>query len=122
MDWNFVFFVVEEGFVGLIALAATLPVFAFAATPKRKLWASSSTLVALLFFVTTCVLAGTPGIEVSRPAGYLPLAGLAATVVLIAPSTFSLRWRWFGLLHLLTVGAAAYLCFIGGLAISHDAT
>lgn len=122
MDWPYVLFVAEQGIPGLIGLAVTLPVFALAATQNRKFKATAANFFALAAFVVTCLLAGIPGIESSWLAGLFQLAGLVVTVVLIVPSVLALRWRWVGALHLLTVAAAVYLCFIGGLAISHDAT
>jgi len=122
MDWRHVLFAAEQGIPGLIGLISILPVFALAATPNGKLKASAASLSAFLVFATSCLLAGIPGIESSQPARYFPVAGLVVTVALVAPSVLALRWRWVGVLHLLTVAAAAYLWFVGSLAISHDAT
>jgi hypothetical protein len=67
-------------------------------------------------------LAGVSGIENSQVAQLLPLGGFAIAVVLVVPSTFALRWRWLGLVHLLTAAATLYLWFVAALGISHDAT
>lgn len=122
MDWHHVLFAMEQGTPGLLALAATLPFFALNASPGRKLWASSPSLAALLVFFGSCLLAGVSGIETSQFAELLPMAGFIAALILVLPSTFSLRWRWIGLLHLLTAAAVGYLLFVATLAISHDAT
>ena len=122
MDWGHVLFAAKQGIPGLLVLASMLPIFALAASAGRRLRASSASLSCLAAFPISCLLAGLPGIETSQVGGVIPLAGLAVTVVLLVPSVLALRWRWFGLLHLLTVAAAAYLWFIGALAISHDAT
>lgn len=121
MDWDNVLFSAEQGIPGLIALAAIFPAFALAATPNRKLKAPAAGLSAFFFFAASCFVEGIPGIESSQLASYFPLAGLVATLALVAPSVLALRWRWVGVLHLLTVTAAAYLWFVGSLAISHDA-
>ena len=122
MDWRHVVFATEQGTAGLLALAAMLPVFALTASPGRKLLASSSSLAAILVFFGSCLLAGVPGIETSQVAQLVPPAGFAVAIVLVAPSAFALRWRWLGLLHLLTAAAVAFLWFVATLAIGHVAT
>lgn len=122
MDLHHVLFAAEQGIPGLIGLTVILPAFVLSSTPNRKLKASAAGLSAFFFFAASCLVAGIPGIESSQLARYFPLAGLVVTVALVAPSVLALRWRWVGVLHLLTVAAAAYLWFAGSLAISHDAT
>lgn len=122
MDWRHVLFAAEQGIPELIGLTVILPAFALAATPNGKLKASAASLSTFFAFTASCLLAGIPDIESSQLARYFPGAGLVVTVALVAPSVLALRWRWVGVLHLLTVAAAAYLWFVGSLAISHDAT
>ena len=122
MDWRHVLFAVEQGTIGLLALTVSFPAFALAASPGRRLRASAPSLAATLVFFASCLMAGVSGIEASQIAEFLPLAGFGVAVVLVAPSTLALRWRWLGLLHLLTAAAVAYLWFVATLAISHDAT
>ena len=122
MDWRYVQFAAVQGIPALLGLAATLPIFAYAATANRRLRASSASLASACFFVASCLVAGLPGVEASQLVWVLPLAGLVATLALIVPSILALRWRWLGLLHLVTLAAAAYLGFISSLAIGHDGT
>ncbi|RDZ26255.1 hypothetical protein DX914_18470 [Lysobacter silvisoli] len=122
MDWRFVLFVAGQGIPGLLGLLATFPVFVLAASPGRKLRAVSATLAALAVFFAACLLAGLPDVQTSRLAGAFPVVGSLAVLSLLVPSIRALKWRWFGLLHAVTLFASAYLCFIGALGISHDAT
>lgn len=122
MDWHRVLFAAEQGIPGLVGLTVILPALILSATPNLKLKASAAGISSLLFFAASCLVAGIPDIESSQLAGYFPLAGLVVTIVLVGPSVLALRWRWVGVLHLLTVAAAAYLWFVGSLVISHDAT
>lgn len=107
---------------GLIGLLAVAPLFALSSAPDRKLWAASAPIAGLVVFAVACLLAGIPNVQSSQLARAFPLVGAVAVLALIAPSTLALRWRWLGLLHLLTLAASAYLWFIASLAISHDAT
>lgn len=122
MDWRHVLFAAEQGLVGLLAIVATLPVLVLASSPGRRALAASSSIAAIFVFFGSCLLAGLPNIEASQVAQLFPLSGFAAALLLVAPSIFALRWRWLGLLHLLTVAAVAYLWFVAMLVISHDAT
>ena len=122
MDWRQVLFALEEGIPGLVAIVLCIPVFAFCAASDRKLWAVSPLLVSLLVFGVASFLAGIPNIETSPIAGYFPLAGFLVAVGLVAPSVLALRWRWIGILHLITIVAVVYLWFVASLSISHDGT
>ena len=90
------------------------------ASQGRRLIACSPSLAALAVFAISCIVAGLPGVEHRPLVEYVPLLGLLLTIVLFVPSTLSLRNRWFGLIHLLTLAGALLSWFVGAMAITHD--
>jgi hypothetical protein len=120
MDWSYSLFTAEQGLLGIYPLFAALLALLMAASPGRKVVATSPIWVGLATFAISCIAAGLSGVEHRPLVGYFPLLSLLATVVLIVPSTLSLRRRWLGAIHLLTLSGALLSCFVASMAIAHD--
>jgi hypothetical protein len=120
VDWSFpqyLAFLAEECWPGLLALAVTIPILILGGSPNRKLLAGAPGIIALLAFVLSSYIA-----SLSTTDAVVPLAGLVLTALFVIPSVPALRHRWLGLLHILTLLAASYLWLICSLAIGGEAT
>jgi hypothetical protein len=113
----------EAIIAGLPGVAASLmPLFPLAhfARANRRLLACAPGIVSSVVFLFACVASGwtTHGAPTAIVYGYTILMVLA--VALIAPSTLSLRNKWIGLVHLVTIPGMLFCWFVGGMAITHD--
>jgi hypothetical protein len=109
-----------QGIPALVAVLIPVPALYSLSQPNRRLTAIAPGLVAAAVFVVTCIASGLIAGRSADLAGYLPLAAMAVVLLLLVPSTLALRYRWGGLLHLLTGAGTLFLWLVSTMAISHD--
>jgi hypothetical protein len=120
MEWNATTDALRDGALCMALIAATLPVFAWAAEPGKRFLAASPGVCVLVVFVASCV-ASAFGIW-NEPAGMVQAVLFLGALALIVPSFHALREHWFVLVHGLTLFATFWLWFIAAVWLGRDGT
>lgn len=121
---SYVLGALEDGLGGLLLVLAPIPLLFFLASRRHSryevLLSVCPGLVIAALFIWVCVVSHwTTGTTFDTTYEVYTIL-LVVALVLVVPATGALRRKWFGLLHVATGFGAAYLWFIGGMALAHD--